>query len=172
MNQDNVNYKLEKKFLKFYKSHSDAIFRHCYYRISNEERARELTQDAFMKTWKYLVDGKQIENLRAFTYSVIRNLIIDEYRKKKEYSLNKLQDDIGFQIEQEGFDQNLKNKIDVKLALEYLEKLDEKDREVIIMRYVDDMRVKEIAKIINQTENVISVRIHRSLKKLEKIIKE
>ena len=50
--------------------------------------------------------------------------------------------------------------------------MDEKYATVILMRYVDDLTVKEISEILSVTQNVVSVRIHRGLKEIKKIIYE
>ena len=68
----------------------DAIFRHCYFRVFDRERARDLVQETFLKTWEYLTRGHDIENIRAFLYRVATNLIIDDSRRKKEISLEQL----------------------------------------------------------------------------------
>lgn len=80
----------EREFTQAYEEHADALFRHCYFRVSNRERALELTQEAFMKTWDSVAQGKEINNYRAFLFRVLNNLIIDEYRKKKSTSLDAL----------------------------------------------------------------------------------
>src|SRR5579863_136343 len=72
----------EKEFLEAYQHYADAIYRHCYFRVYNKELAEDLTQETFIKTWKYITEGKEIKNLKAFLYKVAVNLIIDNSRKK------------------------------------------------------------------------------------------
>ena len=48
---------LQKEFEKAYDLYADAIFRHCYLRVSDRELAKDLMQEAFMKTWEYLASG-------------------------------------------------------------------------------------------------------------------
>ena len=164
---------LEKRFLEAYEAHSDALFRHCYFRVYSRERARDLTQETFTKTWDYLLQGKEIENLRAFLYQVATNLIIDESRKRKkqtELSLERLQE-VGFDP---GEDESgrLIARADGKMLLPLLSQIDSKYGEVIVMRYIDDLSPQEIAEVTGESENVISVRIHRGLKKLRKLAEE
>ena len=54
--------------------------------------------------------------------------------------------------------------------MEYIKKLPEKYSSILVMRYVNDLSVKEIALIFNESENVISVRIHRGISKLKELI--
>ena len=151
-------------FLKAYDQYADAIFRHCYYRVYDREKAKELSQECFMKTWEYLAQGKKVDNLRAFLYRVANNLVIDSSRKKKESSLDAMMD--------EGFEPSGAGPEKTTLAAEagqiiaLLDKLDEKYRDVVRMRYLDDLSPKEIALALGESENVVSVRIHRGVKQL------
>ena len=55
-------------------------------------------------------------------------------------------------------------------ALEMLEQLDDKYKEVIIMRYIDDLSPQEIAEVVGESENLVSVRIHRGLVRLRELV--
>src|SRR3989338_7875527 len=118
----------EEEFSAAYESFSDALFRHCYFRLYDREKSKDIVQEAFIKTWEYSLKGQEIENTRAFLYKVLNNLIIDEIRKKKE---------------------NKKN--------------------LLIMRYIDELGPKEIAHILGENENVISVRLNSALRELKEI---
>ena len=158
------------QFMKAYDELSDAIFRHCYFRIGDREIAKDLTQDAFIKSWQYIAGGSKVVNLKAFLYKVANNLIIDQYRKKKELSLDRLQE-TGFDP---GFDERNKNDsyIDAKFAINTINELEDKYKDVILMRYIDDLSPKEIGQIIGESENNVSVRIHRGLKQIKDLIKK
>ncbi len=154
------------EFLKAYDLYADAIFRHCYFRVYDREKAREMMQDVFMKTWEYLSKGKEVDSLRAFLYRVANNMIIDYSRRKKESSLDTMREE-GF--EPAGVDRTtLAAEAGQVIAL--LEKLDEKYRDAVKMRYLDDLSPKEIAHALGETENVISVRIHRGIAQLRAVM--
>ncbi len=154
-------------FLKAYDEHSDALFRHCFFKVSDRELAKDLLQETFVKVWTYLSKGKKIVNMRAFLYKTLNNLIIDEYRKKKNISLDSLAED--------GFDpkaDNLPNTLDIidgERAIKLLSKLDDPYKETVFLRYVNGLEITEIAEITEQTENAVSVHIHRGLKKLKEL---
>src|SRR3990167_7519939 len=136
----------EKNFLQLYEDFAEPVFRHCYFRLSNREKARDLMQEAFTRTWEQLVSGEKIMNLKAFVYRVANNLIIDNYRKKKDSSLDELQAG-GFDP---GVDdhENIMSMIAGKELVQLLDGLDDKYRQVIVMRYVDDLAPREIAGIV------------------------
>jgi RNA polymerase sigma-70 factor (ECF subfamily) len=165
----------ETRFLKAFDEYNDALFRHAFLRISNREKAIDIVHDTYTKVWSYLRDGYQIDSFRPFLYKVLNNLIIDEYRKRKEASLDAL-------LEQEGVDESsfdelsessvemLAATIDGKKAFELLEELPDQYREVILYRFVDQLGPREISALIEESENVVSVRIHRGLKLLRQKI--
>jgi len=158
--------KTEEEFIKAYDTLADAIFRYCYYRVSDRDIAKDLVQETFTRTWKYLVDEKEIKNMRAFLYRVANNLVIEEYRKKKStpVSLDKLQEK-GFDP---GHDEGSKIQsiVEGKDILALLERLESQNSDVVIMRYINELSLKEISEILGESENTISVRIHRALKQI------
>ena len=166
----------QREFTQAYEEHADALFRHCFFRVSSRERALELTQEAFMKTWDAIVHGKEIQNHKAFLFRVLNNLIIDEYRKKKSASLDALLEQEGvtegsFSDLTEGGLEDEIAKIELHMQSEQLEEalreLPDQYRSAIVLRYIDELTPKAIASILGESENVVSVRIHRGLKKLQ-----
>lgn len=153
---------LERAFLKAYDDNSDAIFRHCAFRVWDRELAADLTQETFIRTWEYLKEGKRVDNLRAFLFRVANNLVIDWSRKKKAVSLEAVLEG-GLEV---GFDgrSQAESALDLKLALSALSELEEPYRTAVQLRYVEDLSPQEISRILNESENVISVRIHRGVK--------
>lgn len=160
---------LQKKFLEAYEAHSDGIFRHCYFRLSNRERAQELTQETFMRAWQTLKEGAEVQSIKAFLYRIAHNLVIDEYRKKKEVSLEMLQES-GFDPSINDTKELVEHAIEKEKFLKALERLDEDERHLIVMRYIDDLGPSEIASLTGERQNVISVRLNRAVKKLESFI--
>jgi len=167
----------EKRFLKAFEEYSDALFRHAAMRVSNRERSIDIVHDTFTKVWSYIRSGHQIDAYRSFLYKVLNNLIIDEYRRQKEVSLDAL-------LEAEGVDEGsfpnlsentveaLAATIDGRKAFELVQELPKEYREVIVFRFVDGLGPKEIADLIEESENVVSVRIHRGLKLLRSMIEK
>lgn len=158
----------EKQILAAYDSYADALFRHCYFRLYDREQAKDAVQDIFMRTWEYVCAGHVIGNMRAFLYRTANNAVIDRVRKKKPFSLDEWQEK-GFDPEDDSF--NMTRMADIatgREVLQVLHRLDEPYRAVVIMRYVDDLLPREIAAALGETENAVSVRIYRALKKAKR----
>lgn len=156
------------QFLEAYDKYADAIFRHCYFRVSNRERAKELMQETFVKTWIYMSRGGEIKNIKPFLYKIANNLVVDEYRKKKELALEEMQHrQIAVSA---SWHEKVHSKIEAESALKMLNSLGAKYQKIVLMRLVDDLSIQEIASILGKTENNISVRLHRALKQMRKIL--
>lgn len=164
--------KAQEEFAAAYEEYADAIFRHCYFRARNRERALELMQESFMNTWEYISAGNTVDNVRAFLYRTANNLVINDARRKKlrrEESLEQMQEDTGFDITGED-GRDIGKHIDAAAAKEVLNKVDEPYRTVLIMRFIDELKPREIAELIGESANVVSVRINRGLERLRTFI--
>ncbi len=182
----NARQALEARFVAAYDAYAEAIFRHCYFKISDREAAKDLMQQAFAKAWQSMTGGAisgdaaadasaapaagaEIANLRAFLYKIAGNLAIDWYRKRKEQSLDSLQED--------GFDPpDLRMRTDSRAELQWmmqaLDRLDPHDKQLILWNYIEDIPYSEIARMIGEKPTTVSVRIHRAIKRLKKILHE
>lgn len=137
--------------------------------MRNREVAKDITQDTFIKTWKYLSAGKEVENIRPFLYTVAKNLITDHFRKKKEWSLDALQES-GVTLAVQ--DNTTHDFIAVADVMRVLEQLEPNYREAVTLRYVNELSPQEIAQITGESVNVVSVHIHRGVKKIREILGE
>lgn len=156
---------IERQFLDAYEAHADAIFRFCYFRIRHRTLAEDLVQETFIRTWKYLREGKTIDSIRAFLYQTARNLIIDEVRRKKPNA--SLDDQLEMGIEPEGEnEETILLQIQTRELLTKINLLPAPERQLILLRFVEGYKPNEIAKILEETPNTISVRIHRAKKSL------
>jgi RNA polymerase sigma-70 factor (ECF subfamily) len=165
----------EERFLKAFDEYADALFRHSIYRLSDRERAIEIVHDTFTKAWSYIRGGHEIDSYKPFLYKVLNNLIIDEYRRRKEFSLDALLaeegvDEGSFPELQYGGIEELTFTLDARKASELLTSLPPMYREVLTFRYIDGLGPKEISELVEESENVVSVRIHRALKALKDLI--
>ena len=154
------------QFEALFASHSDAVFRHLYFKLGDRERAKELTQEVFMRTWQHLSKGNVIEYEKAFLFRVARNLFINEIRTDKQSdSLDTLTEATGYEPEtKEGNPLEFSQEQEL---LQFLEQLQDNYREVLVLRYIDDMAVKDIATLLEENETAISMRIQRATEKLK-----
>ena len=155
--------------IEIYDHYADKIFRHLYFRLHDREQALDLMQETFMKTFVYMQNKGPLQNVQAFLYKVANNLIFDQYKKKKTHSLEQLQEE-GFTPSIDDTSQ-LKNKIDADKILEIVGGIPPQYRTVIVMRYVDELSIEEIAEVLGETKNTISVKINRAIHHVRKLLK-
>jgi len=170
--------KLEKKdkdaFVKAYDYYFDDIYRFVYFKVGKKETAEDLTSSVFLKTWDFILNNSisDYKTLRALFYKIARNTIIDYYRKKSTQMEESI-DTYNFDIKDEG--QDLETKIDLKMdytqVIEKIGELKDEYREILILRFVNELSVSEIADILEKETGNVRVTIHRALNALKDLMK-
>jgi len=160
----------QKQFIEAYDAYSDEIFRYCYSRTSDREKSLDLVQDVFQKCWLKLAKNEVIEDFRPFLYQVAKRKIIDEYRRKTPQNWDTLEHPDLAVDQRVGVETQQDRKITAELILQHIETLDDKYREAVYFRYIEEYKPREIAKITGESENTISIRINRGIKKLRNVI--
>lgn len=158
----------ERKFTETYELYSDAIFRFVFLKVRNREMAIDITQDAFMKTWMYLASGNDVTHMRAFLYRTAYTTMLNALRRKQAVSLEELRES-GWEPADEspGPEHDAARSEEERELYMRLHRLTDEHRDILILRYIDELSVPEIAHIIGETENNVSVRIHRAKKHLQ-----
>jgi RNA polymerase sigma-70 factor, ECF subfamily len=158
-----------KDFQELYTTLFDPIYRFIYFRVGgNVEVAEDLTSEVFMKAFENIDKLDSDKHPKAWLYTVTRNKLKNYYRdKKEEVDVDKLApflmgDDGRRIMEAIGNEQ---------ILLEALDKIDEHDKRIIEMKYIEGFSFKDIAEILGKTSGSVRVRSHRAMKELKKLIK-
>lgn len=134
----------------------DKIYRYCYFKVNQREIAEDITQETFLRFLEssdYVNTGKAMQYL----YTIARNLCIDEYRKPKTESLDEeTVDDYA--------EDTMITQISVKIALA---QLDEMDRELLLLRYVNEVSVSVICKLYGISRFAVYRRVSQATKNLK-----
>jgi len=161
---------LRKEFSKIYDKYIEKIYRFVFLKVSSPEVAEDLTSETFLKGWlafrQQATSNKQqatkIENPPAFLYQIARNLVIDHYREKGKAQIVPAEDyriiDPRINLEERA---NLNS--DFEQVRHALINLKEDYQDVIIYRYLDELSVPEIAKILEKSDGTVRVLLHRAL---------
>lgn len=144
------------------------IYRYCYFNLRDSVLAQDIVQETFLKAWKALSSFSQDGGgtIQAFLYRIARNLIIDHSRRRKNA---KLEDHEYIEAESQIEDEIDKNSEKEKLN-EALGQLAERDRQIVILRFFEEMPFTEISKVVKVREGALRVRVHRILEKLKTIL--
>lgn len=175
----NLFSRLKKKdkdsFIEAYDLYVDDIHRFVYFKIGNKEEANDLTSIIFLKTWEYIKNNSLTDSktLRALLYKVARTSIIDYYRQSQTVSSI---DDENHPIDVIDDSQSVIEQINLNSDLEIIRKklpeLKMEYREVIIMRFINDLEMEEIAEITGKSKGNVRVLLFRALKALRELIEE
>jgi len=170
-----IKNKDKEAFIKAYDLYVDQIYRYIFFRVSSQDDASDLSSEVFLKTWNYILKNnlKNEKTLRALIYKIAKTSIIDFYRKKSNASSITI-DDENNKIDIPDSQQDIKKKMEIKSDFNIVEnklrELKDEYREIIILRFINELSISEIADIINKTKGNARVLIYRSLKALRELM--
>lgn len=136
----------------------DRIFRYCYYRVGERSIAEDLTQEAFLKFLNS--DSEQPER---YLYTIAKNLCIDEYRRKHPSSL----EDEDEPADRSVLEDSLVEKETIRNALDALS---DEERELVILRYVNDEPLSEICKLTGLSRFAVYRRCNEAKNRLKELL--
>lgn len=155
---------------KLYDCYVNRIYRFIFFKVGTQEDAEDITSEVFLKAWEYInTTDKKIENFNALIYRVARNSVIDHYRNRK---INVSTDDEEnlIQIQDK---QNTVEEVEAKLDKSHIEKLlgqlKEVYRDVLLLRYIEEYSISEIANITGKSKANVRVLLHRGVQALKEI---
>ena len=139
-------------------SQYDKIYRFCYIRVGNRETAEDITQETFLRFLEKPQYHNQNKDLQ-YLYTIARNLCTDFYRKKRTEQLPDDLPDISCNEE------TILENVALSTALE---KLSAEDREIILLRYVNEEPIGVISRLYNRSRFALNRRIKKILENLRK----
>jgi len=154
--------------------HED-IFRMVYFRVRSEVDAEDLTQDIFIQAFKGVKRLKDVDRFRPWLFSIAINRVRDFYRKRRLlFFVGTTEDsDASHAVNQEkNSDPEPLRSVEKKDFWNqiggFLEKLSRLEKEVFILRFLDQLTLKEIAQTLGKGESTVKTHLYRALKKFKK----
>lgn len=151
-------------FGELYRLFLDSIYRFIYYLVGDEFLAEDITQNTFLKAWNSLPNyNLERGTFQSYLYTIARNLVIDNQRKRKTYSLEGLEGVIEADAnpEREAWRSESMQKV-----RDALKDLPDFDRQLVILRFFEEMQFEEISEVLNKKPTALRVRVHRILETL------
>ena len=153
----------EQALRECFEKYADMLYRLCLFRLHGDEMgASDLVQESFYRAGMELAKWKEIQNLKSFIFRISTNLIIDLSRKVKTESLDEKEEDEYIpeatipSPEKQAYAQ-----IEIERMYGILDELPEQDRDLFLLRFVEDITPKEIAEMLGLDTNSLTVRLHR-----------
>jgi RNA polymerase sigma-70 factor (ECF subfamily) len=155
-------------FGSLYERYLDEIYRYVYFRVFNHHEAEDLTETVFLKAWEALPKRrKRIKNFRAWIYRIAHNLVIDDIRKKRPEIL---EGETMVQADQLEVESIFEEKQESQALIQALAQLDHKYRQVIVLRFFNQISHAEAAQILDIDEGHVRVLQYRGLKRLRQLM--
>ena len=149
----------------------DKIYRYCYFRLHDRERAEDITQEAFLRLFEKYPDigwgGSGKENAALpLLYTIARNLCMDEFRKPRP----KYRDWEEFEVPG---DSDTEEQLVLKQAVgAALKRLCPKEREILLLRYVNELSVGTIAKVLQLSRFSVYRRVMQAKRRLQEELRK
>ncbi|MCR4794041.1 MULTISPECIES: RNA polymerase sigma factor [Ruminococcus] len=134
----------------------DKIYRYCYLKTKHKETAEDITQETFLRYLEH-PQYSNIDKTLQLLYTIAGNLCRDEFRKQKTDELT------DTEASSDNVEENVLSDLELKTALT---KLSEDDRELILLRYINEVPVNVMAKLYNISRFALNRRINRVLGQL------
>jgi len=159
--------------------HRDTVYSYIYFIVKNRELAEDIFQETFVKAIVTIKQGRYTENgkFRAWISRIAHNLIIDNYRQEKnEQTISNDDCEIdlfnNYKLSEGTIeDEMIKSQIltDVKKLIDYLP---DNQREVLLLRYYQDLSFKEIADITGVSINTALGRMRYAILNMRRMAEE
>lgn len=133
-----------------------SVLRYCKWHCSSLDKAEDLTQETFLKLFRSLPQYKGKKKFKAYLYTIASHLCIDESRKVQLYPL---EDEENIVSERNEILQ-IEDREEVRHLLNVLSP---EQREVIILRYGEQLSFAEIAKITGSNLRTVQSRVRYAL---------
>jgi len=153
-----------------YDAYHERIYRFVYLKVSQKEEAEDITHQVFLSAWQNIKNY----NSRGFPftswlYQIAKNKIIDYYRSNKPRISIELVSEKNMEASLIA-DPSSTNFIEIESVKKAISKLTPEQQDVLIMRFIEDLPIKEVAATLNKTVGAIKLIQFRAVNKLKQIL--
>ena len=135
----------------------NAILRYCRWHCASADKAEDLTQETFLKLFKSLPEYEERKKFKSYLYTIANHLCMDEGRKVKLYPLE--DEEIPGQESKEML--QIENREEIN---HLLSKLSPELKEVVLLRFGEELSYREIGQIMGCNARTIQSRVRKALK--------
>jgi len=149
---------------EIYVFYKDYVLRSAYFILGKHDEAEDVMENVFFKVFTKIHTFNMEKDFKPWLSRIILNESRNLYHRRKAIYDNA--DLLMDQISEKESSPELR--LDLK---KHLSQMDYESKELIMMRFYQDLTLEEIARIKRITINNVKVRIHRALKKLKEFVK-
>lgn len=153
-----------------YKRYSGKVYAKCISLLKNEARAEDAVQEIFMKVLLNLSKFSGRSKFSTWLYSISYNFCIDTIRKQKKQPSTRAEDiDNREDVADEDINDKFILETNIKRLKVILNEIPLKDKSILLMKYQDEMSIKEISEVLHKSESAVKMKIKRAKQKFKKI---
>ncbi|GGX30283.1 RNA polymerase sigma factor [Aquimarina muelleri] len=153
-------------FSTLYDRYSKKIYNKCYSFTKNEEEAKDLTQDVFLKLFTKLHTFKGNSKFSTWLYAFTYNFCINYLKRDPLRKMESLSDTIEKHeyhlFENEDVNDEQLFEIKVSKLEKILNTIDPEDKAILLLKYQDEISVKDLQVILNIGESAVKMRLKRA----------
>lgn len=161
------------RFEDLYERFFTPVFRYIFLRVKNRSEAEDLAQTVFMKAYQANPPGKGGQELTLnYFFTVARNTVIDHWRKKKDVVMDDPDETFENIPDTESPERDAIRGESRIVVLEALEQVSDSEHEVLVLKFMNELSTKEIAKLLDKTEVAVRQLQSRGLKAMRSHLNE
>ena len=145
-------------------SHQEDFYRLAFSYVKNRDAALDVVQESIVRALSKSDSLRQPEYLKTWFYRILLNESMNHYRRNKR--LVPLEDSVADGPAPAG---DPAERLDLSAAID---RLDPKEQAIIRLRFFEDMKLEEIARITGVNLNTVKSRLYKSLRKLRELTGE
>jgi RNA polymerase sigma-70 factor (ECF subfamily) len=158
---------------ELYDRHHAHIFRYVWSRVHDGRSAEDLTGEVFTRMVTSLADYRPMGvPFRAWLYRIAHNLVVDHYRKESDHALVPLYHAEGLSGEENSPALIVEHRLTAERVQRALAKLDPSQREVVVLRFLVGLSLREVALTLGKTVAAVKSLQHRGLAALRVALKQ
>lgn len=163
-----ISDRTSEEFLKYYEQCKTPIFTYLLYRVRfDREVAEDLTSEVFIKAFEHFDSFDRARSFKTWIFTIAHNHLVNFYVSRKE--VTSLDEAIHVTRDEVSVGDSVDTRSSISRVLSLVNKLSDAQRELVIMRYVNDLSYNEIASITGKAEGAIRTAISRALSSLRTI---
>ena len=155
-----------------YKRYSGKIFGKCISLLKSESEAEDATQDVMMKILMNMSKFSGKSRFSTWIYSITYNYCIDFLRRKKKDPSVYVDDYLENLDVPDDVEDKFLLEMNVSRLKVILEEIPTGDKTILLMKYQDEMSIREISGILDKSESAIKMKIKRAKQKFKKTFHE
>ncbi|MDX2301269.1 MAG: sigma-70 family RNA polymerase sigma factor [Microscillaceae bacterium] len=163
----------DKQYLSvLYQRYATDVYRKCIAMVKNDEIAKDLTHDIFLKAFLKLADLKEKNSFKYWIKTIAYHSCIDYLNLKKSIQTGSLDENKEIRSDDSESEEKILQEIDLQQLEILLEKLPDADRLILLMRYQDDLSLKEIQDTLGIGISAAKMRLKRAKEKLAELFQQ